>query len=481
MERERDARTGPAGPPAVALTTGHCRSFYEAGGQITDEVWAQVRQGVAFLEQETGRRFGSVERPLLVSVRSGAPISMPGMMDTVLNLGLSETTERALTAETGDADYVADTRDRFVHQYRETVLGAAPEDTTAVVPDDAWAQLRAAVAAVFGSWQSPRAQVYRRSRGIGDDLGTAVTIQAMVFGNLDADSGTGVLFSRNPNTGSSDPFGEWLPGGQGEDVVSGKVTPLPLEALASGLPAVHTELLDMARRLERLNGDVQDIEFTVEAGRLWLLQTRSAKRSPLAAVRIAVDMVDEGVLTPSVARSRVDLAQVRSVAEAGAGPGQGDPIAVGVSACPGLATGIAVTDPDEAEERAEAGEDVVLVRATTSPDDLHGMLAAVAIVTEYGGATSHAAVVSREIGRACIVGCGDGVLDRLAGREITVDGSTGQVWPGRVAPGVGALEPSLVRLTEWVEAELDAETVASLRDLSPAERAVAAFEALNAG
>ncbi|WP_275669411.1 PEP/pyruvate-binding domain-containing protein, partial [Nocardioides albidus] len=254
-------------PPAVALTTGCCAAFYAAGGELPDEVWEQVRRGVAFLEEETGRRFGGGERPLLVSVRSGAPVSMPGMMDTVLNLGLTDETAAALIAESGDAAHVADTRDRFVRQYQETVAGA----DQGPVPDDAWAQLRAAVAAVFGSWQSARAQTYRRSRGIADDLGTAVTVQAMVFGNLDDDSGTGVLFSRDPSTGDPAPFGEWLSRGQGEDVVSGRVTPQPLAVLAERLPDVHAELMRATTTLEQAGRDVQDIEFTVEGGRLWLL------------------------------------------------------------------------------------------------------------------------------------------------------------------------------------------------------------------
>lgn len=415
---------GLAVPPAVALTTQSCTAFYAAGGRITDELWDEVRRGMAFLEAETGRRFGGTERPLLISVRSGAPVSMPGMMDTVLNLGLNDLTAAALVAETGDEAYVADTRDRFVRQYRETVLDAP-------VPTDPWEQLRGAVAAVFGSWQSPRAQAYRERFGIDGSLGTAVTLQAMVFGNLDDESGTGVLFSRNPNTGEPEPFGEWLPRGQGEDVVSGRVTPSPLSDLAVAQPAVHAELLVAARTLEVAGRDVQDIEFTVESGRLWLLQSRAAKRSAEAAVRIAVDLVDEGVLDAAGAAARVTAEQLETLASATHAVGAGDPVATGEVACPGIATGIAVADPDEAEERADGGEDVVLVRTTTSPDDFHGMVAAVAIVTEYGGATSHAAVVSREIGRPCVVGCGAGTVDLLVGQVVTVDGSTGRVWLGR--------------------------------------------------
>lgn len=437
-------------PPAVALTTGSCAAFYAAGGRLTDELWDEVRRGIEFLETETGRRFGGDHRPLLISVRSGAPVSMPGMMDTVLNLGLHGAAAEALVAETGDAAYVADTQERLVRQYRETVL----DDPDGVVPEDPWDQLRGAVTAVFGSWQSARARAYRESFGIADDLGTSVTLQAMVFGNLDDRSGTGVLFSRNPSTGEPVPFGEWLPRGQGEDVVSGRVTPLPLSALAGSHPEVHAELLRATAALEVAGGDVQDIEFTVEAGRLWLLQSRAAKRSAGAAVRIAVDLVDEGVLAPAQAVLRMTADQVRAVAGATAGSGVGDPVAAGEAACPGFATGIAVTDPDEAEERADAGEDVVLVRATTSPDDFHGMLAAVGIVTEYGGATSHAAVVSREIGRPCVVGCGAGTLDRLAGQEVTVDGSTGRVWLGRPVAQDATADRHLVRLAALVTADL---------------------------
>lgn len=463
-------------PPAVALTTGCCAEFYAAGGVLPESIWERVRRGIGFLEAETGRRFGADDRPLLVSVRSGAPVSMPGMMDTVLNLGLTEASAAGLAAATGAEAYVRDTVERFEEQYRQTVLG----DVEGVVPDDAWEQLRSAVGAVFASWQSPRAQAYRRSRGIDADLGTAVTIQAMVFGNLDDRSGTGVLFSRNPNTGDPRPFGEWLTCAQGEDVVSGRVTPQPLSSLGDAMPAVYDELLAAARTLEETGRDVQDIEFTVEAGRLWLLQTRSAKRSATAAVRFAVDLVDDGVLTPEQAVARVSAEQVRSAAAAVRGDAVGEPLASGETACPGLAHGVAVADPDEAEERSEAGEDVVLVRATTSPDDFHGMLAARAIVTEYGGATSHAAVVSREIGRPCVVGCGEGTVAGLVGREITVDGSSGRVWAGRVVGRAvdPAQDPYLGRLRDWAETRLSAEQLSGVAARPVADRLVATFEAL---
>ncbi|MFI6772546.1 pyruvate, phosphate dikinase [Nocardia sp. NPDC050412] len=439
-------------PPAFVLTTEAWAEFGANGGMLGAQLWAGVRDGIAALERGTGRRFGAAEHPLLVSVRSGAAVSMPGMMDTVLNLGMNDSVERALTAETRNPGYASDTRRRFVTQYREIVLG----DPNGVVPEDPWEQLRGAVTAVFRSWDSARAKTYRRTRGVSDALGTAVTVQAMVFGNLDALSGTGVLFSRNPNTGARAVFGEWLVGGQGEDVVSGRTTPRPLDELAVTLPQVHRQLLAAAELLERDGRDIQDIEFTVESGRLWLLQSRPAKRSARAAVRAAVAMADEGLIDADEALRRVDADQVRTVLRPASGDDTGlSPLAQGESACPGLASGIVVTDPDEAETRSAAGEHVILARPTTSPDDLHGMIAAQAIVTELGGATSHAALVSRELGRPCVVGCGAGVVEALVGRIVTVDGGAGTVWPGQVSGK--AVEASVIedieRLAQWAQVD----------------------------
>ncbi|MGF6886143.1 pyruvate,orthophosphate dikinase [Nocardia sp. GAS34] len=415
-------------PPAFVLTTEAWAEF-TARGDIADEIWRAVRDGIAALERGTGRGFGSGHRPLLVSVRSGAAVSMPGMMDTVLNLGINPEVEQALAAETRNPVYARDTHDRFVAQYRETVLG----DAAGEVPRDPWQQLRGAITAVFRSWDSARAKTYRRARGVPDTLGTAVTVQAMVFGNLDDDSGTGVLFSRNPNTGDGPAFGEWLVGGQGEDVVSGRTTPRPLDELAAAQPAVHRQLIAAAELLERDGRDIQDIEFTVESGALWLLQSRVAKRSARAAVRAAVAMVQERLIDTATGLGRVTADQVRAVLLPTSGDDTGhEALAHGESACPGLVSGIVVTDPAEAERCAEAGADVILVRRTTSPDDLHGMIAARAVVTELGGATSHAALVSRELGRPCVVGCGDGVVAALAGRTVTVDGGAGVVWDGEV-------------------------------------------------
>ncbi|MBL1078491.1 pyruvate, phosphate dikinase [Nocardia sp. 2] len=440
-------------PPAFVITTDAWADFTRRGA-IAEEIWAQVRTGIAMIERGTGRGFGAERRPLLVSVRSGAAISMPGMMDTVLNLGMTEAVQRALAEETRNPVYANDTRERFVHQYRETVLG----DPTGPVPADPWDQLRGAIEAVFRSWDSARAKTYRRNRGVPDTLGTAVTVQAMVFGNLDELSGTGVLFSRNPNTGDGPVYGEWLVGGQGEDVVSGRLTPRPLDELAATQPGVHERLIAAAQLLERDGRDIQDVEFTVESGTLWLLQSRAAKRSARAAVRAAVAMVDEGLIGADEALDRVTAEQVREVLRPASGDTGGqEPLTRGESACPGLASGVVVTDPDEAEARAEAGEDVILVRPTTSPDDLHGMIAARAIVTELGGTTSHAALVSRELGRPCVVGCGPGVVDALTGRTVTVDGGAGLVLAGEVTakPVEVAVLDDIRRLAHWAGVDAD--------------------------
>lgn len=440
-------------PPAFVLTTDAWRDFTERGA-IADDIWRAVCDGIAMLEHGTGRTFGSTRTPLLVSVRSGAAVSMPGMMDTVLNLGINDGVEQALAQATGNPAYAADTHRRFRAQFRETVL----QSPDGAVPADPWEQLRAAITAVFRSWDSVRAKAYRRNRGVSDELGTAVTVQAMVFGNLDDTSGTGVLFSRNPNTGDGPAYGEWLIGGQGEDVVSGRTTPRPLSDLAATQPEVHDRLLAAAALLERDGRDIQDIEFTVESGTLWMLQSRPAKRSARAAVRAAVAMADEGLITTTEALERVAAEQVRAVLQPSTtAHTTGEALARGESACPGLAFGVVVTDPEEAEARAAAGDAVVLVRPTTSPDDLPGMIAARAVVTELGGATSHAALVSRELGRPCVVGCGPGVVTALAGRSVTVDGGAGVVWDGEVAGG--DLDPGTLddvrKLADWAGVEPD--------------------------
>ncbi|MBA0126545.1 pyruvate, phosphate dikinase [Haloechinothrix sp. YIM 98757] len=439
---------GLPAPPAFTVTTACCAEYVAAGRRLPGWLDEKVREGIRFLEADTGRRFGGAERPLLVSVRSGAAVSMPGMMDTVLDLGINATVERVLAGEVGSAHYAHDTHRRFVEQYREIVLG----DPGGAVPEDPWEQLWAAIAAVFDSWESPRARAYRRNRGIDDTSGTSVTVQAMVFGNRDGRSGTGVLFSRDPSTGEGPVWGEWLVGGQGEDVVAGRVTPEPLTALAESQPEVYARLLAAAEELERDGRDIQDIEFTVESGTLWLLQARSAKRTPRAAVRSAVAMAGEGLIGETEALRRVSAEQLRLLLEPELSDRHaGSALASGEAACQGLASGQVVTDPDEAEKRADDGDDVILVRSTTSPEDFHGMLAARAVVTELGGATSHAAVVSREIGRPCVVGCGAGTVDGLAGRDVTVDGATGVVWAGTHAGDAidETTMPDVLRIGEW--------------------------------
>lgn len=452
---ERIRSLGIPVPPAFALTTTVCRRYYDEGAtEVPEDVWAQIPAAVARLEAVTGRTFGSDTRPLLVSVRSGAAISMPGMMDTVLNLGMTDQVERALGREAGNREFAADTRRRFRDQFTK-VVGTPP-------PADPWQQLRLAVTAVFDSWQSQRATEYRTRNGIDGDGGTAVTVQAMVFGNLDDQSGTGVMFTRNPLDGSREPYGEWLLRGQGEDVVSGRSDAGHLDDLAAVMPHVHAELLRAAGALEAAGRDVQDIEFTVESGRLWLLQTRSAKRTPEAAVRHAVAFAEEGIITRAEALDRVTPAQVEAMQQPRIDPAQAAAatvVARGKAACPGIAIGRIVTDGDEAETRADDGEDVVLARPTTDPDDVTAMSLSRAVLTEHGGSTSHAAVVCREMAIPCIVGCGGGSLSDLAGRIVTVDGAAGIVYEGALDLQItsAANNTELRKLAEWAN-EATAET-----------------------
>ena len=416
---------GLPAPPAFTLTTDVGRDVVASGGLSTDGI-AALDAGIAALEAALGRTFGGGPRPLLVSVRSGAARSMPGMMDTVLNVGTTTSTLTALRAEFTDS-FAIDVQNRFTAQFAK-VVGA-------IAPDDARAQLQAAAEAVFRSWNSPRAIAYRNHHGLTDDGGTAVTVQAMVFGNRGATSGTGVLFTRNPHTGGAEPFGEWLPNAQGEDVVSGRVDPSPLLALEDVLPAVHAELIAAAQLLERELRDVQDIEFTIDDGTLWLLQTRAAKRSPIASARLAIVLADAGVIDRGEALARLTPAGVSALHEPTVDPvatATARVLASGEPASSGVATGVVVLTSEVAEDRADVGESVVLARPTTDPDDIHGMAAAAAVITELGGVTSHAAVVSRELGRVCVVGCGVGSLTSLAGQVVTVDGASGQIYAGAV-------------------------------------------------
>lgn len=464
-------------PPAFVINTGACLAFLDSG-DFSAGLEAEIASGLAWLERETGRTFGRGDKPLLLSVRSGAAISMPGMMDTVLNLGIDDTAEAALAAETGMPAFARDTHRRFLELYAAIVMKTPVEldpaadpatwrAQTAGLPDSPQACLTGAVRAVFESWNSRRARRYRDHNGIPHDLSTAVTIQAMVFGNLDAQSGTGVIFSRNPLTGERKPYGEYLPRAQGEDVVSGKFTPLSLDAMHGLDSAAHAALLHATELLEREHGDMQDIEFTVQSGKLYLLQARSAKRAPDAAVRAAVDMVAEGMIDEATALTRVSAEQVATLLRPKLAEGATDTLSLlgkGEGACPGVASGIVVTDPDEADRRASDGEDIILLRATTSPDDIHGMIAARGIITEQGGSTSHAAVVSRALGRPCIVGVGAGHAI-TPGSVATVDGSGGVVYPGALAvlaPDERA-DPALARLTDWAR-QRSGLTVVSAKD-----------------
>ena len=438
-------------PPGFVITTEACRAFLAGGWP--DGLDKEVRERMAEVEATLGRGFGSAADPLLVSVRSGAPISMPGMMDTILNLGLNDATTAGLARASGDEAFAVSSRARFESSFR-SIVGVF------VVPDDPWAQLRAAIEAVFGSWNSDRARTYRRREGIPDDLGTAVTVQAMIFGNRGADSATGVLFTRNPATGEPELYGDILFDAQGEDVVAGTHRTEPIAVLDERLPAVGAELRDAATRLERHYADLCDIEFTIEEGRLWMLQVRVGKRSPQAALRIARDMAGE----PAFPLTRE--AAVRRVAALLANPptraiGRSSfvvPIATGLAASPGMATGEIAIDPAAAREAAESGRSVILVRAETSPDDVHGMEKSAGILTSRGGLASHAAVVARGWGIPAIVGANGVVVGEnrvlIGGRELaagavlTIDGSTGEVFEGAI-PSTTEIVPEARTLLEW--------------------------------
>lgn len=446
-------------PPAFVVTTDACRAFLKDGALPAGLV-DELAHGMAVLEAATGRVFGTSTQPLLVAVRSGSAISMPGMMDTVLNLGMTEAVQAALGEESQDTQFAADTHRRFREMYARIVLRAPPGADGQVIPgaeeipSDPHDQLEASVRAVFESWNSRRAKRYRSHHNIPDDMGTAVTVQAMVFGNLGARSGTGVLFSRNPLTGAPTPFGEYLATAQGEDVVSGSVTPLALDALLADMPEIHERLIAAAKLLEAENGDVQDIEFTVQQGELFLLQSRAAKRAPAAALRIAVDMAHDATITRDEALNRVNAEQVRTLLCPKLQPGAADNaelLARGEAACQGVGAGYIVMDADSAEAEAAKGKDVILVRPTTSPEDVHGMLVARAVVTASGGVTSHAAVVSRALGLPCVVGCGEDILQSPAGSEVTVDGGSGSIYQGILAVDTPDErdDPKLTELGAW--------------------------------
>ncbi len=436
-------------PPAVTLTTTAHALVAEAG-TLPDELWQELLAGIRYLELATGKLFGSEDRPLLVSVRSGAAESMPGMMDTILNLGSTAKICESLAAQTSDRSFADQIAAAFREQYRLTV-GC---NETADVPDDVWRQLRAATEAVFASWNSPRAKTYRQHRGLNDSAGTAVTIQAMVFGNFDESSGSGVLFTRNPATGDRRPYGQWLRKSQGEDVVSGRKAPSPLSTLQDTMPSVYSQLIQTGELLESHAEDIQDIEFTVERGRLWILQSRRAKRSARAAAAFAVQLCEEKMIDKDEALRRLTSEYARQLLKPGLDPAalqDSEIAATGEAASPGIASGMVVVSADDAVEREDIG--VILARPTTSPDDIHGMLAARAVITEVGGSSSHAAVVCRELGCPCVVGCGPATLIRLEGREVTVDGGSGRIYYGRLPlVNFDEREDRVLRtLIEWAE------------------------------
>jgi pyruvate,orthophosphate dikinase len=437
-------------PPGFAITTATCRTYLDGGWP--DGLDDELRARMAEVEAAVGRRFGDPADPLLVSVRSGAPVSMPGMMDTILDLGLNDDAEAGLARASGSEAFARGCRERFVATFRASAGGDPPPG-----PRD---QLRAAIEAVFRSWNADRAVAYRRTEGIPDDLGTAVTVQAMVFGNRGPTSATGVLFTRNPATGEPTLYGDVLFDAQGEEVVAGTHRTEPIGALDERLPDVAAALRRHAATLERHYSDLCDIEFTVEEGRLWLLQVRVGKRSPQAALRIAVDMAED----PGFPLSREEA--VRRVRPLLADPprttsARGSfllPIAIGLGASPGIATGPIVTSPDAAVESADAGTPPILVRAETSPDDVHGMARAAGVLTSRGGLASHAAVVARGWGIPAVVGAagmsvGEGgvsIDDRVldAGTVITIDGDTGEVFEGSV-PGTSEVVPAARTLVAW--------------------------------
>jgi pyruvate,orthophosphate dikinase len=509
------ARIGLPVPPGFTLSTEMCARYYAEGEGFPDDVRKQVANGIAHIEQATGRRFGHADNPLLVSVRSGARVSMPGMMDTVLNLGLNDETVRGLAAISGDERFAWDSYRRFIQMYSDVVLGLdhgrfeealeiAKEDKgvhldteleaedwrrltgayKALVeelwgrpfPDDVHAQLWGAIGAVFGSWNAERARIYRRLNSIPGDWGTAVNVQAMVFGNMGGTSATGVAFTRNPSTGEPVHYGEYLINAQGEDVVAGIRTPQYLTRAAreaagakapsmeEAMPEAFAELARVFHLLERHYREMQDIEFTVERGKLFMLQTRTGKRTAAAALRIAVDMAREGLISEEEAVLRVDPQALDQLLHPTLDPdAERKVIAKGLPASPGAASGAIMFDAESAARRGAAGEKVILVRVETSPEDIEGMHAAQGILTARGGMTSHAAVVARGMGRPCVSGAGSisidyrlrlmraGGIEIKEGETITIDGASGEVMLGEVPTVHPQLSGDFGTLMAWAD------------------------------
>jgi pyruvate,orthophosphate dikinase len=502
-------------PPGFTITTEVCTHFYANGRAMPAGLPEEVTRALGFVGNAVGAEFGNPANPLLVSVRSGARASMPGMMDTILNLGLNDQTVEGLVRRSGDTRFAYDSYRRFIQMYSDVVLGVGHDlfeeiieehknrvgrysdtdltaddwqdvigafrelverETGKAFPQDTREQLWGAIGAVFGSWQNDHAIVYRRLHDIPDDWGTAVNVQAMVFGNMGETSATGVAFTRNPSTGTREIYGEFLLNAQGEDVVAGTRTPQPLTEAArqkSGetlpsleglMPETFRELTDVFARLERHYRDMQDIEFTIQSGRLWMLQTRSGKRTTAAALKIAVDMADEGLITKDEAVMRIDPSALDQLLHPTIDPdAEKQIIARGLPASPGAAAGEIVFDPDDAEAARAAGRDAILVRIETSPEDIHGMHAAAGILTTRGGMTSHAAVVARGMGRPCVSGAGSIRIDYKTGTMtigktmlrkgdvLTIDGATGDVLLGRVRMRQPELSGDFGKLMAWAD------------------------------
>lgn len=488
-------------PPGFTITTDVCREYYDNGKKLPAGLMDEIKAALADVEKDLGKKFGDAENPLLVSVRSGAKFSMPGMMDTILNLGLNSTTIPGMIKQSGNERFVYDANRRFIMMFSDVVLDVPKHnfeeifdarkrekgikqdtdldaedlkqicneflalvltETGQGFPSDPYKQLELAIEAVFRSWQNDRAIVYRRTEKIPDEIGTAVNVQSMVFGNLGDDCGTGVAFTRDPSTGENYLYGEYLMNAQGEDVVAGVRTPVPISELKDQNGPIYDEFVAIGHKLEQHYKDIQDLEFTIERGRLFMLQCRSGKRTGPAAVRIAVEMVQEGLLSKEDALQRITGSHLDQLLHPRL-DGSGTAIAKGLAASPGAAVGKAVFDADTAETLGHAGEKVILVRDETNPDDVHGMLAAQGILTARGGKTSHAAVVARGFGIPCVAGCEAvhvddktrkltvGSTEICEGDWMTIDGSSGAVYAGALP----LIEPEISgyfgTLMEWAD------------------------------
>lgn len=490
-------------PMGFTITTEACLNYYEEGEKISEDILSQIFQALEELEKEMGKKLGDPKDPLLVSVRSGAAISMPGMMDTILNLGLNDESVKGLAEKTGNERFAYDSYRRFIQMFGNVVMEVPHEKFEEIIsevkkkknatydteldaedwkeviegykklireetgrdfPQDPKEQLLMAVEAVFKSWNNQRAKVYRRINKIPDDLGTAVNVQAMVFGNKGNDSGTGVAFTRNPSTGEKEVYGEFLMNAQGEDVVAGIRTPQDIKQLKEVMPEVYEQFINVCNLLEKHYRDMQDIEFTIENGKLYMLQTRSGKRTAQAAVKVAVDMVKEGLITKEEAILRVPAGQVETLLHRRIDPNvKVQPIAKGLPASPGAACGRVVFDPDEAETLGNNGEKIILVRTETTPDDIHGIVAAQGVLTSRGGMTSHAAVVARGMGKPCVSGCESiridyekqefkvGQITVKKGDIISIDGSTGEVMLGQVPLIDPELSEEFNQILAWAD------------------------------